>query len=101
MAEAVPGPSKSKKPKLTFKNPKKLTDEELLAALLYSSDEDDESSNPSDAEADIFLEEGESDSEEDDTDDDHGGKNGCTVTCILIESNTYFGKQPFTGNVNR
>ncbi|KAJ8927090.1 hypothetical protein NQ314_020485 [Rhamnusium bicolor] len=74
MAEGRPGPSKAKKPRATFKNPKRLTDEELLNALMYSSDEDDdflgELGNLSDTEADILLEQGVSDSEEDDTDDD-------------------------------
>lgn len=36
------GPSNIKKRKLTFKNPKKLTEDELLAALEASSDEFDE-----------------------------------------------------------
>ncbi|KAJ8934282.1 hypothetical protein NQ314_013468 [Rhamnusium bicolor] len=78
MAEGRPGPSKAKKPIATFKNPKRLTDEELLNALMYSSDEDDdflgELGNLSDTEADTLLEQGVSDSEEDDTDDDDEGK---------------------------
>ncbi|CAH1963756.1 unnamed protein product [Acanthoscelides obtectus] len=63
------GPSKSKKCRPTFRNPNKLTDEELLAALMYSSDEEDDLLGGSgyQSDLDLTLEQCDSESEVDDS----------------------------------
>lgn len=75
MADSGQGPSNPKRPKfseLKFKNPKKLTDDELLAALMCVSDEDEDVFSDTDnlSDVDAHLQNGDSESEEEETDEE-------------------------------
>ncbi|KAJ8933495.1 hypothetical protein NQ314_013972 [Rhamnusium bicolor] len=73
MAESDQVASTSKKRKITFKNPKSLTDDELLLALQESSDEDEELLHETESDVDFHSEQSDSESEGDDSNEDETG----------------------------
>jgi len=72
MAESEQTPTTSKKRKVVYANPNKLTQEELLAALLESSDEE-KVNDEIESDSDVYMAQGDSESEEDDSDQDDTG----------------------------